>query len=193
MKRISAFLALALACGTLLAGPAVNKTRPDFGRLTQTNTVEYAPLWINLGNIVDGRAYPHPVWTSHGTTNQYAALGWIPVVTNPPIRPGLVPVRIVRWEQSDGAVRAVWAWDKAPPRNLSLNKQALKQGLRGLGVWTEAWAAVQADEDLLSDWQDSYVLHERDAVVVAILTAAKEAGAEEADLDEVVVEAEARP
>ncbi len=186
MKR----LILLFLPAALLAAPPQNH---GYGRLTTTNTVEYAPATLNLGNVVNGRVYPHPVKALHPSAAQYAEQGWLPVVTNPPARPGLVPVRIVRWEQSDGAVRAVWAWDKSPPRNLSLNKQALKQGLRGLGVWTEAWAAVQADEDLLSDWQDSYFLHERDAVVVAILTAAKEAGADEADLDEVVVEAEARP
>ncbi len=181
MKRIL----LLLLPVTLLAAPPQNH---GYGRLTTTNTVEYAPATLNLGNVVNGRVYPHPVKALHPSAAQYAEQGWLPVVTNPPARPGLVPVRIVRWEQTDGTIRAVWSWKEAPPRNLQLSKMRLKTYLREAGAWDGVWAMISADPSRLADWNDSVVLDERDPSVQTMFSAIIAAGLVTSnEMEEIVV------
>ncbi len=137
---------------------------PHFGKVLDGD-VQYAPLRIPLGNIVDGVVYPNCVWTTHGATNQYAALGWLPVDRTPPERPGFIAEASGAWAVTNGVVAPVWTWRALPPRNLQLSKMRLKANLRQLGAWDDIWAYISADPDVLQDWNDSVVLDEQNPVV----------------------------
>lgn len=187
MNRAFAYLLAALLCGPLLAGPAVNRTTPDFGRISPSNTVEFAPLWINLGNFVNGKVYPHSFWTSHGTTNQYAALGWLPVDSTPPMRPGYTAEASGMWAVTNGVIVPVWSWRALPPRNLQLSKMRLKKAFKSLRVWDQVWELISADEDVLADWNDSVVLDEQDVMVQSALRSLKDFGILTADQVEAVI------
>lgn len=155
------FLLLALLALPLLGAP-VNR---NFGRVTVSNTVEYAPISLNLGNIVDGRAFPHPVTVLNPSPTQYALQGWLPVVTNAPTRPGFVAEASGTCAVTNGVVAPVWTWRALPPRNLQLSKMRLKANLRQLGAWDDIWAFISADAEVLQDWNDSVVLDEQNPVV----------------------------
>ena len=149
MNRAFAYLLAALLCGPLLAGPAVNRTTPDFGRISPSNTVEFAPLWINLGNFVDGKVYPHSFWTSHGTTNQYAALGWLPIDSTPPVRPGYTAEAFGAWAVTNGVIVPKWTWRPIPPKVRTFSKLKVVLALQERGLWTDARAWI--DEQGLTD------------------------------------------
>lgn len=155
------FLLLALFALPLLGAP-VNR---EYGRVSPSNTVEYAPISLNLGNIVNGRAFPHPVTVLNPSAAQYAVQGWLPVVTNAPTRAGFVAIASVSWCVTNGVVSPVWEWQVLPPRNLQLSKMRLKAQLRNLGAWDDIWAFISADAEVLQDWNDSVVLDEQNPVV----------------------------
>lgn len=155
------FLLLALIALPLLGAP-VNR---NFGRVTASNTVEYAPISLNLGNIVNGRAFPHPVTVLNPSAAQYSVQGWLPVVTNAPIRAGYEAIVSGFWSVTNGVVSPIFAWRALPPRNLQLSKMRLKANLRDLGAWDDIWAYISADPDVLQDWNDSVVLDEQNPVV----------------------------
>ncbi|MBQ6926517.1 MAG: hypothetical protein IJQ73_17930 [Kiritimatiellae bacterium] len=184
MKHVA--FAFVLFTSLVLAGPPV-RTTPHFGRVTASNTVEYAPAVISLGNIVDGRAYPHAVWTAHGTTNQYAALGWLPIDSTPPVRPGYVAEASGAWTVTNGVVAPVWVWRALPPRNLQLSKMKLKKAFKSLRVWDQVWEIISSDEDVLADWNDSVVLDEQDVMVQSAFRSLKDFGILTADQVEAVI------
>lgn len=155
------FFLLTLLALPLLGAP-VNR---NFGRVTASNTVEYAPISLNLGNIVNGRAFPHPVTVLNPSAAQYSAQGWLPVVTNVPARTGYVAEASGAWAVTNGVVAPVWTWRALPPRNLQLSKMRLKANLRNLGAWDDIWAFISADPEVLQDWNDSIVLDELNPVV----------------------------
>lgn len=155
------FLLLALFALPLLGAP-VNR---EYGRVSPSNTVEYAPISLNLGNIVNGRAFPHPVTVLNPSVTQYAVQGWLPVVTNAPIRTGYEAIASGIWAVTNGVVAPVWSWRALPPRNLQLSKMRLKAQLRNLGAWDDIWAFISADAEVLQDWNDSVVLDEQNPVV----------------------------
>ena len=152
---------LALLSLPLLGAP-VNR---NYGRVTSSNTVEFAPISLDLGNIVDGRAFPHSVKMLNPPAAIYAERGWLPVSTNAPSRAGFVAVESGTWVVTNGVVMPVWSWQALPPRNLQLSKMRLKQQLRTLGAWDDIWAYISADADVLQDWNDSVVLDEQNPVV----------------------------
>ena len=157
------FLLLALFALPLLGAP-VNR---NYGRVTSSNTVEFAPISLDLGNIVDGRAFPHSVKMLNPSAAQYSAQGWLPVVTNPPpvfVR-GYETVSTGHWYVTNGVIRLEYVMRALPPRNLQLSKMRLKAQLRTLGAWDDIWAFISADEDVLQDWNDSVVLDEANPVV----------------------------
>lgn len=157
------FFLLTLLALPLLGAP-VNR---NFGRLSVSNTVEYAPISLNLGNIVNGRAFPHPVTVLNPSAAQYAVNGWLPVVTNPPpiwLR-GYEAVSTGRWYVTNDVIRLEYVMRALPPRNLQLSKMRLKTNLRDLGAWDDIWAYISADPDVLQDWNDSVVLDEQNPVV----------------------------
>lgn len=147
-----------------LLGAPVNR---NYGRVTESNTVEYAPISLRLGNIVNGRAFPHPVTVLNPSAAQYAVQGWLPVVTNPPpvwLR-GYEAVSTGRWYVTNDVIRLEYVMRALPPRNLQLSKMRLKSNLRNLGAWDDIWAYISADPDVLQDWNDSVVLDELNPVV----------------------------
>ena len=164
------FLLLALFALPLLGAP-VNR---EYGRVSPSNTVEYAPISLNLGNIVNGRAFPHPVTVLNPSVAQYAVQGWLPIVTNAPVRPGYEAVASGAWAVTNGVVTPVWSWRALPPRNLQLSKMRLKAQLRTLGAWDDIWAFISADGDVLQDWNDSVVLDEANPVVQGALRALRQ-------------------
>lgn len=184
MKKL--ILVFFLLAGLVLAAPPARVT-PNFGRVSPSNTVEYAPAVISLGNIVDGRAYPHAVWTAHGSTNQYAVLGWLPVDRTPPARPGYETVASGVWLATNGVVAPAWTWRALPPRNLQLSKMRLKSNFKSLRVWDQVWEFISADEEVLADWNDSVVLDERDAMVQAAFRSLQDYGVLTADQVEAVI------
>lgn len=145
-----------------LLGAPVNR---NYGRVTESNTVEYAPISLRLGNIVNGRAFPHPVTVLNPSAAQYAVQGWLPIVTNAPTRTGYEAIASGIWAVTNGVVAPVWTWRALPPRNLQLSKMRLKANLRNLGAWDDIWAFISADPDVLQDWNDSVVLDELNPVV----------------------------
>lgn len=145
-----------------LLGAPVNR---NYGRVTSSNTVEFAPISLDLGNIVDGRVFPHSVKMLNSPAAIYAEHGWLPVVTNAPTRAGFVAIASVSWCVTNGVVSPVWEWQVLPPRNLQLSKMKLKAQLRTLGAWDGIWAYISADPDVLQDWNDSVVLDEQNPVV----------------------------
>lgn len=148
---------------------------PHFGKVVN-GSVQYAPLRIPLGNIVDGVVYPNCIWTSHGATNQYAALGWLPVDRTPHERPGFIVEASGAWAVTNGVVAPVWTWRALPPRNLQLSKMKLKANMRQIGIWSNVWQMVSSDPDLLSDWNDSVVFDERNEFVQGAFSALEAAG-----------------
>ena len=154
-----------------LLGAPVNR---DYGRVSPSNTVEYAPISLNLGNIVNGRAFPHPVTVLNPSAAQYSAQGWLPVVTNAPVRAGYVAEASGLWCVSNNAVVPVFAWRVLPPRNLQLSKMRLKANLRQLGAWDDIWTFISADPDVLQDWNDSVVLDELNPVVQSAFRALRQ-------------------
>ncbi len=167
---------------------------PHFGKVVNGN-VQYAPLRIPLGNIIDGVVYPNCVWTSHGTTNQYVTLGWFPVDRTPPVRPGFIAETSGVWTVTNGVVAPVWTWRALPPRNLQLSKMRLKANLRQLGAWDDIWTFISADPDVLQDWNDSVVLDELNPVVQSAFRALRQmlpAEAVEAVITNSVTEIEVR-
>lgn len=159
MKRC--LLVILLAALSVFSAP-VNR---DYGRVTASNTVEYAPISLNLGNIVNGRAFPHPVTVLNPSAAQYSVQGWLPVMTNAPMRAGFVAEASGFWCVSNNAVVPIFTWRALPPRNLQLSKMRLKANLRQLGAWDDIWAYISADPDVLQDWNDSVVLDEQNPVV----------------------------
>ena len=162
--KLRAVLFVAFA-SSLFAAPITPNLTSRFGKVVDNGCIQYAPAKIPLGNIVDGVAYPHCVWTTHGTTNQYAAIGWLPIDTTPPVRAGFVAEASGLWCVSNNAVVPIITWRALPPRNLQLSKMRLKTNLRNLGAWDDIWAFISADADVLQDWNDSVVLDERNPVV----------------------------
>lgn len=163
-------LILLLSVASAIAAP-VNR---NYGRVSPSNTVEYAPATISLGNIVNGRAYPHNVTALNPSAALYAEHGWLPVVTNAPPRAGFVALAGVSWCVTNGVVSPVWTWQALPPRNLQLSKMRLKTQLRNLGAWDDIWAFISADEGVLQDWNDSVVLDEQNPVVQGAFRALKQ-------------------
>ncbi len=158
------FLLIALLAALPVLSAPVNR---DFGRVTASNTLEYAPISLNLGNIVNGRAFPHPVTVLYPSATQYAVQGWLPVVTNSPpvfVR-GYESVSTGHWYVTNGVIRLEYVMRALPPRNLQLSKMRLKAQLRDLGAWDEIWAFISADAEVLQDWNDSVVLDEQNPVV----------------------------
>ena len=155
------FLLLALLALPLLGAP-VNR---NYGRVSTSNTVEYAPISLQLGNIVNGRAFPHPVTVLNPSATQYSVQGWLPIVTNAPVRAGYEAVVSGFWSVTNGVVSPNWTWRALPPRNLQLSKMRLKSNLRELGAWDDIWAFISADPEVLQDWNDSVVLDELNPVV----------------------------
>jgi len=186
MKKL--ILVFSLFAGLALAAPPARVT-PNFGRVSPSNTVEYAPAVISLGNIVDGRAYPHAVWTAHGTTNQYAALGWLPVDRTPPIvwLRGYEAVSTDRYFETNGVIRLEYVMRALPPRNLQLSKMKLKKAFKSLRVWDQVWEFISADEDVLADWNDSVVLDEQDVMVQAAFRSLQDYGVLTAEQVEAVI------
>ena len=159
-----------------LLGAPVNR---NYGRVTSSNTVEFAPISLDLGNIVDGRAFPHSVKMLNPPAARYAEHGWLPVVTNTPERAGFVAEASGLWCVTNSAVAPVWSWRALPPRNLQLSKMKLKAQLRAVGVWDNIWAYISADESVLQDWNDSVVLDEQNAVVQGAFQALRQMLSEE--------------
>lgn len=156
-----------------LLGAPVNR---DYGRVSPSNTVEYAPISLNLGNIVNGRAFPHPVTVLNPSAAQYSAQGWLPVVTNPPpvwLR-GYEAVSTGRWYVTNDVIRLEYVMRALPPRNLQLSKMRLKANLRQLGAWDDIWTFISADPDVLQDWNDSVVLDELNPVVQSAFRALRQ-------------------
>ena len=174
---------LALIALPLLGAP-VNR---NYGRVTSSNTVEFAPISLDLGNIVDGRAFPHSVKMLNPPAAIYAEHEWLPVSTNTPSRAGFVAVESGAWTVTNGVVMPVWSWQALPPRNLQLSKMKLKANLRQLGVWDTVWEFINEDEDVLEDWRDSVVLDERDAMVQMAFNALKASGVLTAEQVEFIV------
>ena len=139
------FLLLALLALPLLCAP-VNS---NIGRITVSNTVEYAPISLNLGNIVNGRAFPHPVTVLNPSAVQYAAQGWLPVATNAPVRPGFVAEASGAWAVTNGVVAPVWTWREIPPKVRTFSKLKVVMILQERGLWTDARAWI--DEQGLTD------------------------------------------
>ena len=164
-----AFL-IALLAATAFAAP-VNR---NYGRVSPSNTVEYAPATISLGNVVNGRAYPRNVTALNPSAALYAEHGWLPIVTNAPVRAGFAAIAGGSWCVTNGVVSPVWTWQALPPRNLQLSKMRLKRNLRDLGAWDDIWTFIAADPDVLQDWNDSVVLDERDPVVQGALRALRQ-------------------
>lgn len=163
-------LLLALFALPLLGAP-VNRS---YGRVSPSNTVEYAPISLDLGNIVDGHAFPHAVKMLNPPAETYAAHGWLPVATNVPVRAGFSAVPTDVWCVTNGVVSPVWEWQALPPRNLQLSKMRLKTNLRNLGAWDDIWAFISADEDVKQDWNDSVVLDEQNPVVQGAFNALRQ-------------------
>lgn len=156
-----------------LLGAPVNR---DYGRVSPSNTVEYAPISLNLGNIVNGRAFPHPVTVLNPSAAQYAVQGWLPIITNAPTRTGYEAIASGTWAVTNGVVAPVWTWRALPPRNLQLSKMKLKANMRQIGIWSNVWQMVSSDPDLLSDWNDSVVFDERNEFVQGAFSALEAAG-----------------
>ncbi len=169
--KLHAIVSVILLASQLFAIPPGQT--PHFGKVVNGN-VQYAPLRIPLGNIIDGVVYPNCIWTSHGATNQYAALGWLPVDRTPPVRPGFIAEASGAWAVTNGVVAPVWTWRALPPRNLQLSKMRLKANLRNLGAWDDIWAFISADENVKQDWNDSVVLDEKNPVVQGALNALRQ-------------------
>ncbi len=164
-----------------LLGAPVNHNAPvnrNYGRVSESNTVEYAPISLRLGNIVNGRAFPHPVTVLNPSATQYAVQGWLPVVTNPPpvfVR-GYEAVSTGHWYVTNGVIRLEYVMRALPPRNLQLSKMKLKANMRQIGIWSNVWQMVSSDPDLLSDWNDSVVFDERNEFVQGAFSALEAAG-----------------
>lgn len=158
------FLLLALVALPLLGAP-VSPVNRGYGRVSPSNTVECAPISLNLGNIVNGRVFPHPVTVLNPSAAQYAAQGWLPVVTNAPARTGYIAEASGAWAVTNGVVAPLWTWRALPPRNLQLSKMRLKANLRTLGAWDDIWVYISSDANVLQDWNDSVVLDEQNPVV----------------------------
>lgn len=124
-------------------------TRLDYGRVSPSNTVEYAPAVLNLGHVVDGRAYPFPVRALHPTREQYAAQGWLLIATNAPARPGYVAEPSGAWAETNGVISPVWAWRAIPPRVRTFSKLKVVLLLQERGLWPDARAWI--DEQGLTD------------------------------------------
>ncbi len=182
--KVHAIVSVILLASQLFAIPPGQT--PNFGKVVDGN-VQYAPLRIPLGNIIDGVVYPNCVWTSHGTTNQYAAIGWLPVDRTPPSRPGYVAEASGAWTVTNGVVAPVWAWRALPPRNLQLSKMKLKKAFKTLRVWDQVWEIISSDEDVLADWNDSVVLDEQDAMVQSAFQSLEQFGILTADQVEAVI------
>jgi len=163
--------------------------RQDYGRVSLSNTVEFAPAVLNLGHVVDGKAYPFPVRALHPTREQYAALGWLPVVTNPPpvfVR-GYEAVSTGHWYATNGVIRLEYVMRALPPRNLQLSKMKLKKAFKSLRVWDQVWEFISADEEVLADWNDSVVLDEQDVMVQSAFRSLQDYGVLTADQVEAVI------
>ena len=169
-KKAASLSLLALFSLPLLGAP-VNR---NYGRVSPSNTVEYAPISLQLGNVVNGRAFPHPVTVLNPSAAQYSVQGWLPVVTNVPARAGFVAEASGFWCVSNNAVMPVFIWRALPPRNLQLSKMRLKTNLRNLGAWEDIWAFISADSDVLQDWNDSVVLDEHNPVVQGALSSLRQ-------------------
>lgn len=156
------FLLIALLAALPVLSAPVNR---DYGRVTASNTVEYAPISLNLGNIVNGRAFSHPVTVLNPSATQYSVQGWLPIVTNAPVRAGFVAEASGLWCVSNNAIVPIFAWRALPPRNLQLSKMRLKQQLRAYDAWNDIWTFISADAEVLQDWNDSVVLDEQNPVV----------------------------
>jgi hypothetical protein len=170
------FFLLTLLALPLLGAP-VNHNAPvnrNYGRVTESNTVEYAPISLQLGNIVNGRAFPHPVTVLNPSAAQYSVQGWLPVMTNAPMRAGFVAEASGFWCVSNNAVVPIFTWRALPPRNLQLSKMRLKANLRNFGAWDDIWAYISADADVLQDWNDSVVLDEQNPVVQGAFNALRQ-------------------
>lgn len=161
--------------------------RLDYGRISPSNTVEFAPAVLNLGHMVGGKTYPFPVRALHPTREQYAAQGWLPVATNAPSRIGFVAEASGAWTVTNGVVAPVWAWRALPPRNLQLSKMKLKKAFKSMRVWDQVWEIISSDEDVQADWNDSVVLDERDAMVQAAFRLLMDYGVLTADQVEAVI------
>lgn len=123
--------------------------RQDYGRVSPSNTVECAPAVLNLGHVVDGKAYPFPVRALHPTREQYAAQGWLPIATNAPVRPGYVAEVSGAWAVTNGVIAPVWTWRPIPPKVRTFSKLKVVLALQERGLWTDARAWI--DEQGLTD------------------------------------------
>jgi hypothetical protein len=173
-----------------VAAAFADPTNASYGRLTPSGAIECAPVRLDLGNIVHGRAFPDPVIALNPSAEDYASQGWLPVVTNAPVREGWEPYRIAAWYVTNDLICARWEWRQVvvPPRNLQLSKMKLKAAFKELGVWDAVWNYIKSDEDMLEDWRDSVVLDERDDMVQSAFRALVASGVlSSADVEDVIV------
>lgn len=143
-RKTIAAAALAVSALVVLAGPPARITT-RFGRVSPSNTVEYAPMVINLGNVVDGVAYPYSVRTAHGTTNQYASLGWLPTDVARPERSGYIASQSGMWCVSNNVVTPVWRWDAVPRAVHTYSKLKVLMALQDVGAWPAAKAWIETN------------------------------------------------
>ena len=165
MRRLLAILLLSAA--TALAAPALTapSVNPGYGRVSPTNTLEYAPSRLDLGNIVHGRAFPDPIVALNPSAEDYASQGWLPVSTNiPPCEEeGFENVGIGRWyvtnSVADGVTNRIIAQRyitvPLPPAVHTYKKSYLAQWLYANGYWDAFKALLAQSADAAFFWETS--------------------------------------
>ena len=171
MKKLIT-LSVALVAVLVSARPAYN-VNTNYGHWVD-GAVEFAPKFLDVGHIVNGVVYPHPVWSPSGTASNYLALGWSQIDYTPPAPRDGYEAMVDGFEFTNGVIRLKAVYTPIPPRNLQLSKMRLKQQLRNLGAWDDIWTFISADEDVLQDWNDSVVLDEQNSVVQGAFRALKQ-------------------
>ena len=124
-----------------------------FGKLVENGAMEYAPKAVKLGGYIQ----------LHPTAEEYAVLGYLPVVDAPPSVPPQEGYHYEArgWEERDAAVRRVYAEvadPPAPPRTFSKMKcvtalmeaelwGAVKSYIESMGLYDLYLAAQDFRED----------------------------------------------
>ena len=141
------FLFLLLLPIAALAAPV----NTNYGRVSPSNTVDYAPAQLRLGNIVDGRVFANNVTALHPTAAQYASQGWLPIDDYLPEREGFAVEASGVWFVTNGVIRAKPKYvplPPPPPRTFSKMRAVI--ALTEAGVWPEvkAWITTNGLYDI---------------------------------------------
>lgn len=145
---------LLLAAATAFAAPALN---PGYGRVSPSNTVEYAPARLELGNIVHGRAFPAPVVALNPSAADYASQGWLPVSTDiPPCDvAGFEHIGTGYWFVTNGVVMQRYRLSPLPPAVHTYRKSYLAQWLYANGYWDDFKSLLAQSADAAFFWETS--------------------------------------